>query len=133
MTYRAYLRTFDGQFSDKTITADTAAADEAFSALVNRTDLDGQKLAAALTYNNRQVAFHRFDRRPGDADYWRDKLDEIPWPSGQVGRPNEMEGGKRVQVYLDAKTIEEARKLGDGNLSNGIRRALEQVASNNPA
>lgn len=127
MTYRAYLRTFDGQISDKTITADTAAADEAFSALVNRTDLDGQKLAATLSYNNRQVAFHRFDRRPGDADYWRDKLDEIPWPSGQVGRPNEMEGGKRVQVYLDAESLAIANKLGSGNVSEGIRKALKQA------
>lgn len=50
----------------------------------------------------------------------------------EPGRPEAMTEGRRVQVYLDAKTIEEARKLGDGNLSNGIRRALEQVASNNP-
>lgn len=48
-------------------------------------------------------------------------------------RPKSLTEGRRVQVYLDAKTIEEARKLGDGNLSNGIRRALEQVSSNNPA
>ncbi len=53
-------------------------------------------------------------------------------PKREPGRPEAMTEGRRVQVYLDAKTIEEARKLGDGNLSNGIRRALEQVASNNP-
>lgn len=35
----------------------------------------------AMTHNNRQLAFHRFDRQPGDADYWRDKLDEIEWPT----------------------------------------------------
>lgn len=132
MTYRAYLRTFDGQVSEKTITTDTAAADEAFSALVNRTDLDGQKLAAALTYNNRQVAFHRFDRRPGDADYWRDKLDEIPWPASQVGRPNVMDGGQRVQVYLDAESLAIASRLGtvDGkpNVSEGIRKALKRAS-----
>lgn len=127
MTYRTYIRTFDGKVSDKTITPDTAAADEAFSALVNRTDLDGQKLAAALTYKNRQVAFHRFDRRPGDENYWRDKLDEIPWPSAQSGRPNEMEGGKRVQVYLDAESLAIAKKLGKGNVSQAIRKALKQA------
>ncbi|MEY2335114.1 hypothetical protein AAE485_15070 (plasmid) [Acidithiobacillus ferriphilus] len=126
MTYRAYLRTFNGQVSGKTITADAAAADKAFTALVNRTGLDGQKLAAALTYNNRQIAFHRFDRQPGDADYWRDKLDEIPWPSGQIGRPSEMEGGKRVQVYLDAESLAIAAKLGNGNISEGIHKALKQ-------
>lgn len=128
MTYRAYLRTFDGQVSDKTITADTTTANEAYTALVNRTDLDGQKLAAALTYNNRQVAFHRFDRRPGDADYWRDKLDEIPWPSsGRVGRQSEMEGGKRDFVYLDAESLATATKLGNGDVSEGIRKALKQA------
>lgn len=124
MTYRAYLRTHDGQISEKTITTDAAAAREAFAALVYRTDLDGQKLAAALTYNNRQIAFHRFDREPGDADYWRDKMDEIPWPHGQVGRPSEMADGRRVNVYLDAETIEIATKIGGGNLSDGIRRAI---------
>lgn len=62
-----------------------------------------------------------------DADYWRDKLDEIPWPSGRVGRPNEMEGGKRVQVYLDAESLAIANKLGSGNVSEGIRKALKQA------
>lgn len=126
--YRAYLRTFDGQVSEKSITADQSAAEEAFCSLVNRTNLDGQKLAVALTYNNRQIAFHRFDRRPGDADYWRDKLHEIPWPSGQVGRPSEMEGGKRVQVYLNDDSLAIANKLGNGNINDGIRRALKSSA-----
>lgn len=126
MTYRAYLRTFDGQVSEKTITKDQAAAAEAFAALVDRTDLDGQKMAAALTYNNGQLAFHRFDRSPGDSDYWRDKLNEIQWPS--VGRPSEMEGGKRVNVYLDAASLDIAAKLGQGNVSEGIRIALANAA-----
>jgi hypothetical protein len=130
MTYRAYLRTFDGKVppETKTITPDTQAALDAFAVLVNRADLDGQKMAAALTYNNRQIAFHRFDRKPGDADYWRDKLDEIEWPSGQVGRPSEMEGGKRVNVYLDAASLDAASRLGNGNVSDGIRKALKHAA-----
>ena len=72
---------FDGQVTEKTITPSQAAALAAFSELVNRTELDGQRLAAALTCDNRQLAFHRFDREPGCTDYWRDKLDEIPWPN----------------------------------------------------
>jgi hypothetical protein len=125
--YRVYLRTFDQQVlpESKTITADQGAASEAFVALVNRSDLDGQKLAAVLTYSNRQIAFHRFDRTPGTADYWRDKLDEIEWPT--VGRPAEMEGGKRVNVYLDAASLEAAKRLGDGNVSEGIRLALSRA------
>lgn len=126
-TYRAYLRTFDGSVTDKTVTSDASAAAEAFAALLSR-ELDGQKLAAVLSYNNRQLAFHRFDRSPGDADHWRDKLDEIEWPTGQVGRPAEMSGGKRVNVYLDAESITIAERLGRGNVSEGIRRAL--IASN---
>lgn len=125
MTYRAYLRTFDGQISEKTITKDQDAAAEAFTALVGRKDLDGQKLAAALTYNNSQLAFHRFDFNPGDRDYWRDRLDEIEWPS--AGRPAEMEGGKRVNVYLDTESLSIAAKLGYGNVSDGIRKALKQA------
>lgn len=131
MTYRAYLRTFDGQVSEKTITKDQSTAAEAFSTLVERTDLDGQKMAAALTYNNGQLAFHRFDRHPGDADYWRDKLDEVEWPTGQVGRPSEMAGGKKVNTYLDAESIAIAARLGmvngKPNVSEGIRKALKQA------
>lgn len=121
-TYRAYLRAFDGQVSDKTLTADPTAALAAFAALVNRTDLDGQKLAAALTLNNRQMAFHRFDRAPGDADYWRDKLDKIPLPRAP-GRPVEIDA-RRVNVTLDEATIAQAKALGAGNLSAGLREAV---------
>lgn len=126
MTYRAYLRTFDGQVFDKTITTDAATAATAFAALVNRNDLDGQKLAAALTYNNRQIAFHRFDRQPGDVEYWRNKLDEISWPSGRVGRPRKMECGKRINVYLDTESLAIAARIGNGNVSEGIRKTLKQ-------
>lgn len=81
--YRVYLRTFDQRVlaDSKTTTASRDVARAAFAELVNRTDLDGEKLAATLTCNNRQLAFHRYDRRPGDVDYWRDKLDEIEWPT----------------------------------------------------
>lgn len=127
-TYRAYLRTFDGEVSEKTLTADPMAALAAFAALVNRTDLDGKKLAAALTHQNRQVAFHRFDRAPGDADYWRDKLDDIELPGrAPPGRPVEIDA-RRVNVTLDDETIERAKALGDGNLSAGLREAVRRAA-----
>lgn len=42
-----------------------------------------------------------------------------------VGRPSEMtDGGRRVQVYLDDRSIAKAEKLGNGNVSAGIRLAL---------
>ena len=41
-----------------------------------------------------------------------------------LGRPALMDGGRRVNVYLDAASLERAAKLGHGNVSEGIRRAL---------
>ena len=133
--YRAYLRTFDGAVSEKTNTRDPGAAAVAFAELVSRTELDGRKVAAVLTYQSRQVAFHRFDRHPGDADYWRDRLDEIPWP--QHGGAREGAGAKavdgasglrRVNITIDDASDAIARKLGDGDRSLGIRRALAIAA-----
>ena len=98
--YRVYLRTFDQRVTEKTNTHSQQAALDAFTEMVNRTELDGQKIAAVLSYNNGQLAFHRFDRHPGQPDYWRDKLNQIELP--EAGRPALMDGGKRVNVYLDA-------------------------------
>jgi hypothetical protein len=42
----------------------------------------------------------------------------------QVGRPADLESGKRVNVYLDATSIARASKIGNGNVSEGIRIAL---------
>ena len=47
---------------------------------------------------------------------------------GTAGRPSEMTGGKRVNVYLDAESISIASSLGKGNVSEGIRKALKQAS-----
>lgn len=141
--YRVYLRDFNGNVPDytKTQTVNSAAATEAFAALVNRGDLDGQKLAAVLSYNNVQVAFHRFDRLPGQADYWRDRLDEIEWPTARpaMGRggartgagvkPDITDGGpiNRITVTVDRLTHEILKRYGGGNFSKGIRRAARAI------
>ena len=44
------------------------------------------------------------------------------------GRPSEMSGGKKVNTYLDAESISIAARLGNGNVSEGIRKALKQAA-----
>lgn len=49
---------------------------------------------------------------------------------GSAGRPEEMSGGKRVNVYLDAKSLAAAEKIGSGNVSEGIRKALENFEQN---
>ena len=46
---------------------------------------------------------------------------------GTGGRPATLTGGKRVNVYLDDASIDAAAKLGDGNVSEGIRVALKKV------
>lgn len=38
-----------------------------------------------------------------------------------------LDGGKRVNVYLDDASLEKAAALGGGNVSEGIRIALAQV------
>lgn len=40
-------------------------------------------------------------------------------------KPNlKLEGGKRVNIYLDPESLRRAKILGKGNVSEGIRRAL---------
>lgn len=45
-----------------------------------------------------------------------------------VGRPAQMKKGRGVQVYLDAPSVKYAWQLGEGNVSEGIRRALRLTA-----
>ena len=44
---------------------------------------------------------------------------------GKTGRPAEMTGGKRVQLYLDADSLAIAAQIGGGNVSEGVRKALQ--------
>lgn len=43
-----------------------------------------------------------------------------------AGRPQLMAGGKAVRVYLDAASLASAKLLGVGNVSEGIRIALQR-------
>lgn len=45
-----------------------------------------------------------------------------------VGAPRQLEGGKRHNVYLDWKTVREAMRLGNGNLSEGLRVAVAECS-----
>ncbi|MDB0511058.1 hypothetical protein [Ralstonia solanacearum] len=82
--YRVYLKSAvepgNPVATHKTHTGSRAVALAAFAELVNCTEFDGQRRAAVLSRDNRQVAYHRFDLEPGFPDYWRDRLDEIVWP-----------------------------------------------------
>ena len=47
-----------------------------------------------------------------------------------VGRPSDIEG-KRVQVYLDIESLKIAYSIGNGNVSEGIRKALKRMQAIN--
>jgi hypothetical protein len=49
-------------------------------------------------------------------------------PRRSPGRPPKMKAGKSVKVYLDAPSLVSAAKLGDGNVSEGIRLALKHCS-----
>ncbi|MDQ1817250.1 hypothetical protein RBA41_28490 [Massilia sp. CCM 9210] len=44
------------------------------------------------------------------------------------GAPPKMTGGQRKQVFLDDASVEEAKRLGKGEVSAGIRIALKHTA-----
>lgn len=56
-----------------------------------------------------------------------EKRQESYESANKPGRPAEMDGGKKVNTYLDAESVEIAKKLGNGNVSEGIRKALKQA------
>lgn len=47
--------------------------------------------------------------------------------SNNAGAPVKLQDGKRVNVYLDAESLALAAEIGDGNVSEGIRRALRMA------
>ena len=59
-----------------------------------------------------------------------DRIKHVRLVAGQPGRPPlGDETGFRVNVYLDDETVEAAKKLGDGNLSAGIRKAVRSASN----
>ena len=46
-------------------------------------------------------------------------------PRPGAGAPKQMVDGRRIYVYLDAGSIDRARQIGGGNVSAGIRLALQ--------
>jgi hypothetical protein len=69
--FRVYLRWPKQRVTDKTVTPQRYLAWMAYRALCSREDLVGQPVAAAITANGRQLAFHRFDD-PSPIDPWND-------------------------------------------------------------
>lgn len=64
--------------------------------------------------------FRALQRKDAKSEYPRLKTSRR-----SPGRPKEISQGKNASVYLDDITLDMARKIGDGNLSQGIRKAVE--------
>lgn len=120
--YRVYIRSFDQKVLDMFHTTSSDAARERFAELVNSTEYDGQKIGVALTRDNKQIAFHRFDAEEGTQHNWRGRTDEINLPR-PVGRPTTV-GGVRKNISISPECWEIAKKLGNGNASAGVSIAL---------
>ena len=45
-----------------------------------------------------------------------------------AGRKAEVSGTKRINVSLDPMTVSKARKMGEGNLSLGLRKAVNRYS-----
>jgi hypothetical protein len=129
MSYRVYLQIPNGSAFERTETGSRTIAESVFQSFLERDELDRKEVSVHLVYQRMTLAVHRFDAQKGSANNWQGRADEIPWPEGhgQVGRPAELEGGSRRNVYLDAVSIARAKKLGKGNISEGIRIALSRV------
>lgn len=139
--YRIYLRSPDQRVSSKTNTNGRDEAESAFAAIVDRADLDGTDMLAVLNHDGKPLAYHRFDREPGDPHYWRDRLDAIKWPEDRSGehrggvragagrKAQTGDGGplQRKTVNLDEASIAAMTAYGDGELSEGIRRAARAL------
>ena len=108
--------------------SDKPLTDEGFE-VHSDSDFDGGESAAKDAAQSGIRCYIKWSRNSdGQSAYWG--------PSGACfeayiysapGRPAEMQGGKRVQVYLDAKSLEIADRIGGGNVSEGIRQALKQA------
>lgn len=59
--------------------------------------------------------------------------DSAEWPEKTAGRPQIIKDGKQTSVYLDAASLDVAKKLGDGNVSAGIRKAILNQPTSKPA
>jgi hypothetical protein len=129
MSYRIYLQIPNGSAFERTETGSRSIAESVFQAFLERDELDKKEVSVHLVYQRTTLAVHRFNAVQGSPDNWQRRVDDIAWPDGhgQVGRPPELEGSARHNAYLDTVSIARAKKLGKGNISEGIRIALSRV------
>lgn len=47
------------------------------------------------------------------------------------GRPPKMRDGRRINLYLPQAVIDRLEKIGEGNVSLGVQRAVEKLRDPN--
>lgn len=129
--FKIYLRDKSQQVHEKHMTEDRNEAAQFFEEMISRTELDGQLLAAVITYNSQQIAYHRFDRLSDQSHNWRGRVDEIEWPETEParkpGRPR-VYGGIRKNIMISQELWDRAIQIGNGNASAGIQKAVAEFA-----
>lgn len=117
-----------------------ATPEEACAAATLETGGDAQSYEAAHQLASNEGGYHvyeapsGFDVNDGQDQNEIDAVSTMPLVGkfrqapAKLGRPVEMDGGKRVNVYLDAASLARAAELGGGNVSEGIRAALKVQA-----
>lgn len=97
--------------------------------------MSSASLKVALRYNNLNSAADLVERGEKSAlrlpmvgpKVWAEAKKLVK--RATIGRPAEMDGGKRVNVYLDKTSLQRAAEIGDGNVSAGIRKSLSDSAA----
>ena len=127
--FRIYLKEHSKRAREtvRTHCIDTAKA--VFADYVNRRELDATNAIAVISRHAIPIAEHRFDANEDDKlHYWRGRVVDLNIRK-DAGRPIELEDGKRVNMFLDQTSIDTAKRLGAGNLSEGVRKSLAKSAS----
>lgn len=84
--------------------------------------------AAELAAGGKKCCIRWSRSSDGQVAYWGPAGAALkPHWYAKLGRPKEMQGGKRRNVYLDDASLAKAVELGGGNASNGLRVALARA------
>ena len=54
----------------------------------------------------------------------KERLNKMPAKKQKPGRPPKMRDGRRINLYLPQAVIDGLEKLGEGNVSLGVQRAV---------
>lgn len=117
----------DGKIVQRITAKEAGEAKKLLRPLLNSQEWLGQSMTLMLKFHRRVMLIHEFDKKTGHANHWVDRYYDIDWPTGQKGRPSLLVNAQRYQVFLDDVTHEKARKMGNGNVSEGLRKVFLQL------